>query len=150
MRLLWGKNHTGVVGLMAAAVAAGVLATQGQVHAAEAAGWTAQCAKTPVVGAPGVYDQRASVWKTDDPSKLAESIFKPAEDRYSVRNESGTTMRYTIQWTNASGTAIERTSSYSVMSGLARHMLLDIPEGRTVYTSISAGDGTVARCSGKS
>ncbi|MFH8618134.1 hypothetical protein ACH4E8_24135 [Streptomyces sp. NPDC017979] len=150
MQLLRRKNLTGAGGLMAAAVAVGVLAMPGQAHAAEAAGWAAQCAKTPVVGAPGVYDQRASVWKADDPSKIAESIFRPADDRLSVRNVSGTAMQYTIQWTNASGTAIERTWSYGVTSGTARHMVFDIPDGRTVYTSISVGDGTVARCSGRS
>ncbi|MEU5978962.1 hypothetical protein [Streptomyces sp. NPDC047315] len=148
MQILRRKNLTGVVGLMAAALAAGVLTMPGQAHAAEAAYWTVDCDKTPATGDPGAHDLIAMIYKTGDPNKGAISSFKAAGETLTIRNWSGAMMRFTLKWATADGSRIEKAWERHLGTGGSVTETFNIPEGRKVYTSVGTPGGSTAYCNG--
>ncbi|MGW5674306.1 hypothetical protein ACWEV4_04380 [Streptomyces sp. NPDC003860] len=148
MQILKRKNLAGVVGLMAAALAAGVLTMPGQAHAAEAAYWTVDCDKSPAPGDPGAHDLLATIWKTGDPNKGAVSSFKGNGETLTIRNWSGAMMRFKLQWATADGSRMERTWERSLGTGGSETHTFAIPEGRKVYTSVGTPGGSTAYCNG--
>ncbi|MEU5978959.1 hypothetical protein [Streptomyces sp. NPDC047315] len=144
------KKLTGVIGMTAAAVAAGVLTMPGQAHAAEAAFWSVDCDKVAAPGDPGAHNLSARIWRTAEPGKSALAHFQGGPETLSLSNRAGAMMHFTLQWTNAAGNRIERAWELHLGSGETRNEDFNIPEGRTVYVSVGTPGGSTAYCNGKS
>ncbi|MGX2995767.1 hypothetical protein JNUCC64_16010 [Streptomyces sp. JNUCC 64] len=150
MQISKTKNLARAAGLAAATVAAVALAVPGNAQAAPvpAPYWTVDCDKFPADGDPGAHDLTALIYRANDPGKAAKATFKAASEKLSINNWSGAMMGYSLKWTNASGSAIERNWEFDMGSGQSKVVDFNIPEGRKVYISVGTPGGSTAYCNG--